>query len=190
MQGQIGSWDECLAITFDADSMHWLALHDVDMRVLIDVDNSKRVITVMPDANGYKVYHRGMRNAVLHGVTLDWRLVQGSPLPRFELMPIDIEPTDGIALEIELPLDHMLSWPRLRDCASYSATEVACAEIERRMMSAASFYGPHVLPKHWTWNPPPPETKQLIPLKFWGEALSRARAYAAHMPRRTIGHST
>lgn len=181
MRGQIGSWDECLAITLDAEGLYWLATHDVDMRVLIDVDHAKRLVTVMPDRKGHKVCHRGMRNAVLHGVTLDWRLVRGSPLPRFELMPIDLEPTDGVALEIGLPPDHMLSWPRLRDCASYSAAEVACAEIERRMMSAASFYGPDVLPKHWTWNPPPPEAKVLIPHKFWCEALDRARAYAASM---------
>ncbi|UUV44803.1 hypothetical protein RCRUDOLPH_36 [Rhodobacter phage RcRudolph] len=115
-----------------------------------------------------------MRNAVLHGVTLDWRLVNGPPLPRFELMPISLEPTDGIALEIGLPMDHLLSWPRLRDCASYSAAEVACAELERRMMSAAKYYGASVEPKLWAWVPPPEEARSLFPKGFWPQALRRA----------------
>jgi len=179
MRGQIGSWDECLAVTLEYDALAWLDACGCDRRVLIDVDKTTRVVTVMPDETGHRVCHRGMRNAVLHGVTLDWRLVNGPPLPRFELMPISLDATDGVALEIGLPPDHLLSWPRLRDCASYSAAEVACAELERRLMSAASFYGPEVLPKYWTWVQPPEEARQLISRAFWSEALRRAILSAA-----------
>lgn len=179
MRGQIGSWDECLAVTLEDDAMEWLDSCGCDRRVLIDVDEGKRLVTVMPDPTGHRVCHRGMRNAVLNGVTLDWRLVNGPPLPRFELMPIDLDPTEGIALEIGLPLDHMLSWPRLRDCASYTAAEVACAELERRMNSAAKFYGPDVPPRLWTWVPPTEEARHLLPKGFWAEALRRAISAAS-----------
>lgn len=183
MRGQIGSWDECLAVTLEDDALEWLDSCGCDRRVLIDVDKTARVVTVMPDPSGFKVSHRGMRNAVLHGVTLDWRLVNGPPLPRFELMPISLDPTEGIALEIGLPADHLLSWPRLRDCASYSAAEVACAELERRMMSAALSYGPDVLPKFWAWVPPPEEARHLLPVGFWSQALRRAVNAASQAPR-------
>ena len=176
MRGQIGSWDECLAVTMEPCTLEWLDSFDVDRRVLIAVDLPRRSVLVMPDAAGHRVCGRGMRNAVLHGVTLDWRLVDGSPLPRFELMPIDLEPTDGIALEIGLPLDHLLSWPRLRECESYDVVAVACAELERRMQSAAAYYGTTVDPKHWTWVPPPEEARKLFPGGFWGQALKRAIA--------------
>lgn len=185
MRGQIGSWDECFALTLEPDGLEWLDSCNCDRRVLIDVDRLGRSILVLPDPTGHRVSHRGMRNAVLHGVTLDWRLVNGPPLPRFELMPISLEPTDGIALEIGLPMDHLLSWPRLRDCASYSAAEVACAEIERRMMSAALYYGADVKPKFWTWNPPPEEARNLIPRDFWAEALHRATEAAKHATARS-----
>lgn len=174
MRGQIGSWDECLAVTLEDDALEWLDSCGCDRRVLIDVDRDRRLVTVMPDASGFRVTGRGMRNAVLHGVTLDWRLVKGSPLPRFELMPISLDPTEGVALEIGLPADHLLSWPKLRDCASYSAAEVAMAELERRMTSAARSYGPDVLPKYWAWVAPPDEARRLLPEGFWGQALRRA----------------
>lgn len=174
MRGQVGSWDECFALTLEEDGLEWLDSCDCDRRVLIDIDRLGRSIMVLPDPTGHRVSYRGMRNAVLHGVTLDWRLVNGPPLPRFELMAISLEPTDGVALEIGLPMDHLLSWPRLRDCASYSAAEVACAELERRMMSAARFYGAETAPKYWTWTQPPEEARALISRQFWGEALRRA----------------
>ena len=174
MRGQIGSWDECFALTLEPDGLEWLDSCNCDRRVLIDVDRLGRSIMVMPDPTGFRVSHRGARNAVLHGVTLAWSHVKGPPLPRFELTTINLEPTDGIALEITLPMDHLLSWPRLRDCDSYSASEVACIEVERRMLSAARFYGPNVKPRAWRWNPPPPEARNLIPREFWVQSLNRA----------------
>lgn len=190
MRGQIGSWDECLAVTLEDDALEWLDSCRCDRRVLIDVDKERRLVTVMPDPEGHRVSHRGMRNAVLHGVTLDWRQVDGQPLPRFELMRVKLDPTDGVALRIWLPLDHLLSWPRLRDCASYSAAEVACAELERRVASAAAYYGPDVKPALWTWTHPPEEVRELIGMKMWGEIMRRAisaafqaRAAAAPLAR-------
>lgn len=186
MRGQIGSWDECFSLTLEDDGLEWLDSCNCDRRVLIDVDRLGRSILVLPDPTGHRVSYRGARNAVHHGVTLNWALVNGPPLTRFELTPISLDPTDGIALEIWLPMDHMLSWPRLRDCASYSAAEVACQEIERRMMSAARFYGADIKPKHWTWNPPPAEARNLIPRDFWSAALNRAIEAA----KLASGHST
>lgn len=175
MRGQVGSWDECLALTLADDALAWLDTFGVDRRVLISV-GPDRSITVLPDPSGHRVCFRGMRNAVLHGVTLDWRLVQGSPLPRFELFELSFEPTDGIAVELSLPADHLLPWPKLRDCASYSAAEVAMAELERRMMSAARAFGSLTKPCHWNWVYPPDEIKDLLPKGFWSEALRRAIA--------------
>lgn len=174
MRGQIGSWDEFLVITLETDALEWLDSHDCDRRVLIDVDNSSRVVTVMPDIAGHKVGHRGVRNAVLNGVSLGWHLIQGPKLPRFELMAIDLDPSEGVALEIGVPIDHLLSWPRLRDCSRYSAAEVACSELERRIQSAAKFYGPDTPPRLWSWVTPPKDICALFPRGFWAHTLHKA----------------
>lgn len=174
MQGQIGSWDQCLAITFDPEALLWLDSLDVDRRVLVSV-SLDRSILVLPDAAGHKVTFRGPRNAVEHGVVIDWRLTSAPPLPRFELLELEFEPTDGIALELNLPADHMLPWPKLRDCESYSATEVAMAELERRLTSAAKcFKGQR--PASWSWVQPGEDVRALLPKGFWAEALKRAIA--------------
>lgn len=180
MRGQIGSWDEGLTLTLEPDGLEWLDSCNCDRRVLIDVDSLERSIIVLPDLSGHRVSRRSTQNAVLHGVTLDWRFVNSPPLPRFELMPFNLKLTEDIALEIKLPMDHLLPWPRLRDCARYSATEVACAEIERRMMSAALYYGPNLKPAYWSWTSPPKEIRGFIPRNFWADALRRATDAAKH----------
>lgn len=97
---------------------------------------------MLPDPSDHRVCFRGMRNAVLHGVTLDWRLVQGTPLLRFELFELSFKPTDGIAVELSLPADHMLPWPKLRDCASYFAAEVAMTCPDLSGLSVFGALGP------------------------------------------------
>ena len=88
MQGQIGSWDQCLAITFGPEALLWLDSLDVDRRVLVSV-SLDRSILVLPDATGHKVSFRGPRNAVEHGLVIDWRLTSAPPLPRFELLELE-----------------------------------------------------------------------------------------------------
>ena len=176
MRGQIGSWDEGLAVTLEPDALEWLDSLKVDRRVLVTTDLARRSVIVLPDPTGHRVSTRGMRNAVLHGVMMDWRLIDGPPLPRFELMPISLDPTNGIALEIGLPLDHHLPWPKLRECERYDVYAVAAAELERRFMSAACYYaslGEYVEPKHWSWVMPPDHVREML-RGFWPEALRRA----------------
>jgi hypothetical protein len=174
MQGQIGSWDKCLAITFDREALSWLDSLNVDRRVLVSV-SLDRSILVLPDAMGHKVTFRGQHNAVGYGVFIDWGNTSVPPLPRFELLELKFKPTKGIALELKLPADHMLPWPKLRDCETYSATEVAMAELERRLTSAAKcFKGQR--PASWSWVQPGEGIRALLPKGFWAETLRRAIA--------------
>jgi hypothetical protein len=108
-------------------------------------------------------------------VFIDWCHISTPPLPRFELLELEFEPTEGIALELKLPADHMLPWPKLRDCETYSVTEVAMAELERRLTSAAKcFKGQR--PASWSWVQPSESVRALLPKGFWAEALKRAIA--------------
>lgn len=178
VHGQIGSWDEGLALTLELDGLRWLDLVGYDRRVTIEVDEVDRRITVKPDPAGRRVSRRGEHNAVRYGVVLSWESLGAPLLPRFELMPVRFEDLASNAIGVVLPPDHLLPWPRLRPCARYSLMEVAMAEIERRMTSAARSYGPDAQPRHWRWTPPPPEVRSLMSSAWWGEALARARAEA------------
>lgn len=173
MHGQVGSWDEYLAIALDGDALSWLDSFGPDRRVLVSVSGPERTVEVRPvEVGGLHVTHRGVRNTLWHGVKVPWTSVSGPHLERFELLDVVFR-ADGDRAVTVLPPLHQLPWPRLRDCAGYCAVDVAMAELMGRLQSAVAAYGGQPLRK-WLWTPPPQWLLDALPPGAYSAALRRA----------------
>jgi hypothetical protein len=161
MYGQIGSWEEGLAIAMDAGSLKWLDTQGTDRGVCVSV-LPDRAVAIKPQqhkrfTNARKIAARGRGAAVDYqdGASFPWEIVNGGSLslPRFELYEVKFDLVEG-ALYASLPADHLLPWPKLRDCAAYDRPTKIVQELERRMCSArdASL---GLSPAKWSWVPMP-----------------------------------
>jgi hypothetical protein len=178
MYGQVGSWDEGLSVTFDAKALAWLDAQGTER--MISIVTEGRQVLVCPDdgVNSQpelrrKVANRGSGSHVDYrdGALFQWDIVQGFDLPRFSLFEVKwLFGNDGYYLYTELPADHLLPWPKLRECASYDMPKKIVEDLERRMKSAKAAY-PDLKPAQWRWEPMPEKFRSMLAKGVYGDCL-------------------
>lgn len=177
MFANIGAWDEGLAINLDATTVAWLDEQATDRHISIVAEG--RSILICPDDG---VHNKEMRRRVSnrgygahgdyrHGATFGWDLVQGEDMPRFSLFETKLGfGNDGLYLYADLPADHLLPWPKLRDCRSYTMPEQVVKDLEMRMRSASRAFG-KLPPTKWSWVPMPKKYRDLLAPGVYGDCL-------------------
>mgnify|MGYP000010467457 FL=1 len=181
LYGQIGSWDEGLGIGLDGAAFEWLGRQDTDRHASIFTED--RRLYLCPDdgsdMSGGKVLRRignrgrGAHSDFRNGAIFEW----GQPFlgwkafPRFANFEVKWHlGNDGLYLYAELPSDHLLPWPKLRDCASYTMPEQVVLDLEKRMRSARDAF-PNLKPAQWTWMPMPKKFRDMLAPGVYGNCL-------------------
>src|SRR5690606_16454891 len=132
MLGQVGCWGNGLDVGFSPEMLEWLDSYGVERRVSLATlavtqrDDSgsvtvDRTVRLVPDAEGVRVSPMNETMYFLHHVRFPLERfgadIRALELPRFELHEVEFEPeTTGDAVCARLGDDHVLPWPRLRDC--------------------------------------------------------------------------
>ena len=178
MYGQVASWDEGLAVTFDEKALAWLDAQGTER--MISIITEDRRVLVCPDdgVNSQpelrrKVTSAGSRCHVdyRNNALFQWDTVQGFDLPRFSLYEVKwLFGNDGYYIYTELPADHLLPWPKLRECASYDVPTKIVQDLERRMRSAKEAQ-PHLKPAQWHWEPMPEKFRDMLAKGVYGACL-------------------
>lgn len=183
MMGQVASWDEGLAISFDCNLLKWLDGWDTDRHISIVTEG--RTIIICPDDGKdtepelrRRVTSRGLgsHSDFRHGATFSWNVVQGDDLPRFALYEARWSPGNGgFYVYTDLPPDHLLPWPKLRDCASYDVPSQIQRDLVLRMRSArdASL---GLAPSKWTMEPLPKKFRDRLPPDAYAACLRQVIA--------------
>lgn len=182
---QIAAWDEGLAIALDDTALEWLDGWKTDRNVSL-VTEGRRVLICPDDGSAnadlrMRVSNRGYgaHSDFRHGTTFMWDKVQGDDLPRFALTELRLLPSNGGRyLYADIPADHLLPWPKLRDCASYDVPQQLVRDLEMRMRSCRDA-SPHVAPAKWQWVPMPKKFRDRLAPGVYGDVL---RAVIAGVP--------
>ena len=175
LHGQVGYWGTCggLVIGFSPGMLEMLdcCVDNRSVRVSVTAD---RMLTCYPDAEGLRVYSGSLHNALHDHLRTAMRpsvLKLETQLPRFEMAFVDFQVSDDGRLSATLPEDHLLPWPRLRECEDYDlATELRKALVTR--MASALRAGLRSLPTNT--SPPPRHVKAMA--ADWRACMDEARA--------------
>jgi len=167
MRGQVGYWSwEGVAVGLDRELVAWLD----GRRGLIEVLPHRRVRVTAGDAG--VVATRKSRHSFEWFLTPTDENPVRCELARFGLTDVEFRYVSDDAVECELPDDHELEWPRLRECAHYLADVVAEEVLTARLCSIVAGGQSSLSPK----QRPPDAFRRLLPQGAWQRAAAAARA--------------
>ncbi len=183
---QIAAWDEGLAVNLDTAALEWLDSWNLDRYVSL-VAEGRRLLICPDDGSSNADLLRlrispkgpGAHSDFRNGSIFPWAKVQGDDLPRFALTELRLLPgNNGYYLYTTIPDDHLLPWPKLRDCASYDVPQQLVRDLEIRMRSCRDA-SPDITPAKWQWVPMPKKFRDRLAPGVYGDVL---RAVIAGVP--------
>lgn len=178
MRGQVGYWGSTehggLCIGFGQEMIEWLREQRCDMRVFVSV-SSDRTVIVLPDTEGARVVAMSpdRNRSAMHyrSSNLPASLFIDLELTPFGLMEADFKDEEGGVLTFQLPPDHELPWPNVRqDCSTYPP-DMLQEMLQVRMTSLIASGLTSFLPQHRM----PTHLRHLLPRDAWTTAMATAR---------------
>ena len=171
MLGQVGLWDDKLAVGWGDEMLAWLDARTCGKRpVYVSVRTDRTVVVAAALESEHHVFSAPGNGLKYHcHIKLEhFPHIPGMDMPRFGLHRIDFE-EHGDELHAVLPPDHELSWPKLTDCKAYTLDEVLAVDVHKRVLSALRCGSKNL------GAPMSDHLRKRISTKVWGDAMSRAR---------------